>query len=1617
MLILMTALTVFIVFALSTINNVHAQTVVLSEDFSSSNFGAWTTYSVASDEDWEVDDYSGNYFAKCSGYGADEASDDWLISPSIDLTPYVSAILNFVTAARYGGPDLEIYASTDYSGSGDPNAANWTQLYGDLSDDYYNWVASGDIDLSSYMGSTVFIAFRYISTGTQSGDGKVWEVDDVVVIGETPDIIESEDFEDDTFGNWKAYSVASDKDWHIDTYSGDTFAKVNGYGGDEASEDWLISPRLNLDLYKNEFFRFKTAARYGGPDLEVWVSTNYSGSGNPNNANWTQIPGSEFDLSDDYYNWVASGDIDISSFNGSSVYIAFKYITSGTGSGEAKLWEVDDIEILGISTYTGPDAFDLSAGDFSFMEWAENETAGTYPANMVFRQSGQRDPELDDEMDSNWPCAYNLTSRSRINGLGADGISFLNTSSTQSSSTCDGASYVGAAVVAIKTIDRTNIDVSWVASTLAFDTGSDDPRLYSIRLQYRNGVSGEFKDVKDEDGNPVEYTMNGSIPNEKAIRATLPYDAEDQPIVHLRWKYYQSYDGSGQRPQLRLDDIEITSVSSVGTPTELAITHVDPLEPMQNVPFDLVVRSVDNDGVAKKVSQPTDVTVSVQSGGGTLSGTLLGTIPAGGNYVVFEALAYSNSGMATFQAESTSGDDLETAAKSIMFIEGPVALEFNNIYNKNHIGVPMPEFTVTAIDSYGEPVVNYNGYEISIERQSGPGNINGTLTASAVNGVAKFSDISFDFAGTYRITATAVGLPDADDQTIYVNGLPEMTEMIIPRIIKGEGSFGTRMPAYALVRLNNLHGEAVYRFNTGGRNVGYGWTGYDPQQDGGAGNNFHYDHYTDTYTYNSSRDSYLRNEGGYSTFETAPGQTSIDLWINLVPTSNSSFDDGEDIYWILNFGNEMGQLIHRYQTTNTSRAVVFGNANENCTGIYDEESWLEEKRFVCLYSDPDGFGMPLSTAIVQDDGGELQSGTDSQGNPYPNQGPVWYADLDHTSGSWATIIPNSEEEGRIALGRIEEFDAQGNLLRVWTDEDGIWAGVNTINPYGGIDNPIIFRTPQLILDNPKNQTELCNDGSNMIQWRSRGVTKVDIEISQDGGESWTSLILGTNAAEGSTDWLIPAGLFSETPSIIKLFSSEHIYIEDQSNEFTIYDRPIITENSESSVNCLSESRMINVVANGSQLTFQWFKDGKLMRGETNGALYLEDMDHSHSAVYTCTVSGHPTCPDAHSDEIVVYVATETEFTRHPEDYGSQPGGKAVFEVQAHVNGVPDDYEIEVQWYKGDDMLVDNDRIAGAKSNYLSIVNLQPGDFADNYYAKIIGLCGEAESERAAIVEVSIVSADVTQTDDCEGDDIVLTCNAVSQGGSGDLLYQWRKDGADLADDVNYSGTTTEELTIKAAEMTDLGEYTCFVQMDNADVSLESDPLDLVIKTAPAITQQPEATLSVDSGRPIELEIVAVGSPVLTYQWYKDGVEISGAVSSTFSKADAQAEDAGEYTCKVMNDCGELISDPAVVAINMFGVAGVSEKAVAGGYMLFASNPNPASAETSIQFMNPKSGKIIIRLNDMLGKPVAVIAEGIYNPGVHKAVFDVSALNIPAGTYSYTLKAEGVMITKTLVVMK
>src|SRR4030095_10836976 len=85
-------------------------------------------------------------------------------------------------------------------------------------------------------------------------------------------------------------------------------------------------------------------------------------------------------------------------------------------------------------------------------------------------------------------------------------------------------------------------------------------------------------------------------------------------------------------------------------------------------------------------------------------------------------------------------------------------------------GAPFAQQPVIRIeDAYGNLRASDNSTVVTVSRSAGSGTLQGTLTATAVNGVVSFANLSHNLANTISLNFTASGLTGATSSSIVVS--------------------------------------------------------------------------------------------------------------------------------------------------------------------------------------------------------------------------------------------------------------------------------------------------------------------------------------------------------------------------------------------------------------------------------------------------------------------------------------------------------------------------------------------------------------------------------------------------------------------------------------------------------------------------------------------------------------------------------------------------------------------------------------------------------------------------------------------------------------------------------
>jgi endonuclease/exonuclease/phosphatase family metal-dependent hydrolase len=154
----------------------------------------------------------------------------------------------------------------------------------------------------------------------------------------------TEDFNTcDGTASFSSYSVTGDQVWGCTDFGrASKGMRMNGFGSSAVlNEDWLISPLVTLDA--NASLSFYSQFSFAGNALQLKISSDYSGSGDPNLATWTTLNGgfpsvAVASTSTSLADWTLS-NVDLSAYTG-NFYVAFFY--TSTASAAAR-WTIDEI--------------------------------------------------------------------------------------------------------------------------------------------------------------------------------------------------------------------------------------------------------------------------------------------------------------------------------------------------------------------------------------------------------------------------------------------------------------------------------------------------------------------------------------------------------------------------------------------------------------------------------------------------------------------------------------------------------------------------------------------------------------------------------------------------------------------------------------------------------------------------------------------------------------------------------------------------------------------------------------------------------------------------------------------------------------------------------------------------------------------------------------------------------------------------------------------------------------------------------------------------------------------------------------------------------------------------
>ena len=167
-------------------------------------------------------------------------------------------------------------------------------------------------------------------------------------------------------------------------------------------------------------------------------------------------------------------------------------------------------------------------------------------------------------------------------------------------------------------------------------------------------------------------------------------------------------------------------------------------------------------------------------------------------------------------------------------------------------------------------------------------------------------------------------------------------------------------------------------------------------------------------------------------------------------------------------------------------------------------------------------------------------------------------------------------------------------------------------------------------------------------------------------------------------------------------------------------------------------------------------------------------------------------------------------------------------------------------------------------------------------------------------------------------------------------------------------------------------------------------------------------------------IVDLTAPVVISAWggyHEFGIDLDGyAVGDQIDLRLYNQEDGQEMLVEInldVNEYGEGIFSSGTV--HVMDMLEVPEE-----YTFIQNYPNPFNPSTTISFSVPSEGHVQVSVYDITGRLVTTLVDTNMSSGYQEVTWDGTDMfgsNVSAGLYVYTLQAEGISLTRKMVLMK
>jgi hypothetical protein len=466
-------------------------------------------------------------------------------------------------------------------------------------------------------------------------------------------------------------------------------------------------------------------------------------------------------------------------------------------------------------------------------------------------------------------------------------------------------------------------------------------------------------------------------------------------------------------------------------------------------------------------------------------------------------------------------------------------------------------------------------------------------------------------------------------------------------------------------------------------------------------------------------------------------------------------------------------------------------------------------------------------------------------------------------GTWV-ILQNSTTHG---AGYIDEV----RFSRTWA---GVTAGAD-------IYSQPVARTVNAS-SNATFTVTAIGDGSLSYQWYKGSTPLTD--GGNISGSTTRSLTLNNVAAAdaGNFSVIVTNHIGSVTSSVVAL---------------TVVDPAIITQPSGQTLPPGATANFSVVATGTAPLTYNWYVNGNALTdgptgsgstvsGSATANLSISTISGTDAGNYTCAVTNSLSSGVLSTAAALSIV--DPAITSQPSSLTVNYGSNALFNVSVSGTG-PFTY----QWFKGATPLTDGGNISGSASSSLTVSSASYLDAGTYSVIVTNGNSNTATSSNATLtVKDPVIYAQPVSQIAVAGSPVSYS---VSAGGTS-LSYTWKRGSTVLNNGGNISGATSPTLNLANVSSADNGSYTVCI---TNTITLSG----VVSSAATLSTVIPPVSRVLNTGSKVMFSVTPSGTSPFTFQWTSNGVPISGATASSYTKSGLQVNDTATYAAQVSNPAG------------------------------------------------------------------------------------------------------------------